>query len=586
MLKIMKYLTKKDWCFAVISLFFIVLGVYFELKVPEYMEQITMLVQTNGSTVNEVATVGISMLMMALFGLLTSLVVGFLVGKISANLSKTLRSAVYKKTISFSKEETTRFSIPSLITRSTNDITQVQTFVTLGLQATVTAPIMATWAISKIIGKNFYWTMATAISILLLLVVFAAMAILVLPKFAKIQKLTDDINRVSRESITGVRAIRASSAENYQENKFSKINSDLTKENLFTNRTFSFLEPAMSLIMMLLSLSIYLIGAYAINGVAVSDRLALFSEMIVFSSYAMLVVMPFIMLAMSFVILPRAIISAKRINEVLETESKIVYGDFEDINGLEKGELVFKNVSFKYPDAEEYALKDISFEAKKGETIAFIGATGSGKSTLIDLIPRLYDATEGEILINGYNVKDYTKESLCQKLGYVSQKAVLFSDTVSGNISYGDDMTEEDKQRIIESSEIAMAYEFINKMDNTYDADISQGGTNISGGQKQRLSIARAIYKRPEIYIFDDSFSALDFKTDRILRSNIKKYFSHVTTLIVAQRVGTIMDADKIIVLDDGEMVGMGTHKSLLETCKEYREIAQSQLSEEELKNA
>ncbi len=585
MIKILKHLTKKDWLFVLLSLAFIVAGVWLDLLLPDYMNEITTLVQTPGSEMGDVISVGLMMLLVAMGSLLCAVIVGFFVARIAANLGMTLRKKAYTKTISFSKEEIGKFSIPSLITRSTNDITQIQTFVTLGLQATIKAPIMAVWAISKIMGKSFSWSLATGIAVLCMITVFAIFLAIALPRFSKVQKLTDDVNRVSRESITGVRAVRAYNAQSYQEKKFKGINDTLRDENLVVTTTFSFLQPAMTLIMMGLSLAIYLIGAFAIGNAGMSDRLAIFAEMIVFSSYAVQVIAAFFLIAISSIILPRAAVSAKRLNEMFETKSKIVYGDKTGDDTFEKGTIRFENVCFKYPGAQEYTLKNINFSAKKGETVAFIGSTGSGKSTLVDLIPRFYDPTEGEIYVDNMNIKQFTKEDLCDKLGYVSQKAVLFQGSVSSNIAYGD-TKQTDHSLVVESSEIAMAYEFISKMDEGYDAMISQGGANVSGGQKQRLSIARAIYKRPEIYIFDDSFCALDYQTDRTLRGKLKRHFSAVTTLIVAQRVGTIMNADKIIVLDKGEIVGQGTHKQLLDTCDVYKQIAQSQLSEEEMKNA
>ncbi|MDO4278248.1 MAG: ABC transporter ATP-binding protein [Lachnoclostridium edouardi] len=587
MIKIFKYLEKKDWAFVLCSLVFIVTQVWLELKMPDYMSKITVLVQTEGSNMKEILIAGGSMLLCALGSLLSAFIVGYFVAKIAAGLAMRLREMVYNKTMSFSMEEINKFSTSSLINRSTNDITQIQTFVAIGLQALIKAPIMAIWAIVKIAGKGLEWTGATGVAVAVLVVLIGTIIGLVMPKFRKIQSLNDNLNRVARENLTGIRVVRAYNAEKFQEERFEKANNDLTSTNLFANRIMSIMQPGMTLIMSGLSLSIYWIGVYLINGAQMTEKLTLFSNMVVFTSYAVQVIMAFMLLTITFIILPRASVSAKRINEVLDNQENIVDGNRMDGDLLEQGEVEFRHVSFRYPDADQYVLQDINFTAHAGETVAFIGSTGSGKSTLINLIPRFYDATEGEVLIDGINVKDYKQEALRNKLGYVPQKSVMFSGTVSSNVTYGENGKAPADQELIEQSiSIAQAEEFVLKMKGTYQAPISQGGTNISGGQKQRLAIARAICRRPEIFIFDDSFSALDYKTDRILRKALKQETNKATSLIVAQRIGTIMDADKIIVLDEGKIVGQGSHKELLKTCPVYLEIAQSQLSKEEIENA
>lgn len=587
MIKIFKYLERKDWAFMLFSLVFIVFQVWLDLKLPDYMSEITQLVQTEGSEMNDILSAGGSMLLCAFGSLAATFIVGYFVAKIAAGLSMRLREMVYNKTISFSMEEINSFSTASLITRTTNDITQIQMFVAIGLQALVKAPIMAVWAVVKIAGKGWEWTAVTGGAVIILVLMLGTIIGLTMPKFKIIQKLTDNLNRVARENLTGIRVVRAYNAERYQEERFEKANGDLTKTNLFTNRIMAVMQPGMTLIMSGLSLAIYWIGVYLIDGAAMTEKLNLFSNMVVFSSYAMQVIMAFMLLTMTFIILPRAAVSAKRVNEVLDTEERITNGSVTSSELYEQGEVVFHHVGFQYPDAEDYVLHDISFTAHRGETVAFIGSTGSGKSTLINLIPRFYDATEGEVIIDGVNIKNYTQEALHNKLGYVPQKSVMFSGTVSSNVSYGENGKEPaDAELIRDSIAIAQAEEFVKKMDGTYDASITQGGTNISGGQKQRLAIARAICRQPEIYVFDDSFSALDYKTDRILRKVLKEKTGGITTLIVAQRIGTIMDADKIIVLDEGRIVGQGTHKALLDTCPVYREIAESQLSKEEIEHA
>ena len=584
MFKIFKYLKAKEWRLIGVSIVFIVTQVWLDLKLPDYMSEITKLTQTPGSEMIEIWRAGGWMLLCALGSLASAIIVGFLAARVALSFSQRLRSMLFNKVESFSMEEINSFSTSSLITRSTNDITQIQMFVTMGLQSIVKAPIMAVWAITKISGKGFEWSLATGVTVLLLVTMVTAIMIFVIPKFKKMQVLTDNLTRVTRENLTGLRVVRAYNAEDYQAEKFEVANEDITSTQMFTNRTMSVMTPVMTIAISGLSLAIYWIGAYLINEAGAADRLTLFSDMVVFSQYAMQVIMAFIMLVTMFIILPRASVSAKRINEVLDTEPTLLDGDAtEGLAGV-KGEVTFNHVSFKYPDAEDYILEDVNFTVKQGETIAFIGSTGSGKSTLINLVPRFFDATEGEVLIDGVNVKDYKMEALYNKIGYVPQKAVLFKGTVNSNVGYGDngagDFAGDEVKWAVN---IAQGTDFVEKMDEKYDAPIAQGGENISGGQKQRLAIARAVCRRPEIYIFDDSFSALDYKTDKILRKTLKNSTAGVTSLIVAQRIGTIMDADQIVVLDDGKVVGKGTHKELLRDCAVYKEIAMSQLSEEEL---
>ena len=584
MLRIFKHLKPAEWLMAGVSLIFIIAQVWLDLKIPDFMSEVTRLTQTPGSAMSDIWLNGGYMLLCALGSLAAAITVGYFAAKIAAKYSQRLRSLLFNKVESFSTEEINRFSTSSLITRSTNDITQIQMLIVMGLQLVIKAPIMAIWAITKIAGKGFEWTVVTGVGALIVLTTVTLLMIFVIPKFKIMQILTDNITRVTRENLTGLRVVRAYNAEDYQESKFEAANKELTGTQLFTNRAMSAMMPVMNIVMSGLSLAIYWIGAYLIDAAGMMDRLMIFSNMVVFSSYAMQVIMSFMMLVMIFIMLPRASVSAKRINEVLDTEPQIVDGDRTEGQPGVVGEIEFKSVSFKYPDAAVAVLDNISFTVKRGETTAFIGSTGSGKSTLINLIPRFFDATEGEVLVDGVNVKDYKLESLLNKIGYVPQKAVLFKGTVSSNVGYGDngtgDFTEDEVKWAVN---IAQGTEFVKKMDGQYEALISQGGTNISGGQKQRLAIARAVCRKPEIYIFDDSFSALDYRTDSILRQALKKQTEGVTSLIVAQRIGTIMDADQIIVLDEGKMIGKGTHKELLRDCAVYKEIATSQLSEEEL---
>lgn len=586
MFKLFKNFTKKDYLLIFISFIFILVQVWLDLKLPDYMSEITKLVQTEGSKMSAILENGGYMLLCAFGSLLSAILVGYISSNVSASFSKTIRKKLFNKVENLGVAEVKNFSTSSLITRTTNDITQIQMFISMGLQLLIKAPVTAIWAVTKILNKNIAWSAVTAVAVIILLVTILALMSIVMPRFKRVQKLTDKLNGVTRENLTGIRVVRAFNAEKYQEDKFSKVNNELTNTQLFNQKAFAIMQPVMYLVMYFLTLSIYFIGADLINKAMMSDKLSLFSDMVVFSSYSMQVIMSFLMLAMIFMMLPRASVSAKRINEVLDTELSIKDGKFTG-DTKETGTVEFKNVSFKYPDAEEYLLKDISFKANKGETVAFIGSTGSGKSSLINLIPRFYDATDGEVLVDGVDVKEYKQESLRNKISYVPQKAILFHGTVSSNVSFGDNGKGKiNTNKIEEAVRVAQAEEFVSKMDKTYDAAIAQGGTNVSGGQKQRLSIARAVARDPEIYIFDDSFSALDYKTDYILRKELKNYTKDATSLIVAQRIGTIMNADKILVLDNGKCVGMGTHKELLKTCDVYKQIALSQLSKEELENA
>lgn len=586
MIKLLKNFTKKETLYAIICITLVACHVWLELKVPDYMSGITRLVQTEGSKMKDILEQGTMMLTCSLISLICNIIVGYFAARVASGFSATLRKKIFEKVGNMGIAEIKKFSTSSLITRTTNDVTQVEMLIGMGLQAMVKAPIMAVWAILKILDKGFEWSILTACCVIILLFVVSILMIIVLPRFAKVQKLIDKINGVTRENLSGIRVIRAFNAEKYQTEKFQNVNDELTNMQLFNQRCFSIMSPVMNLIMHSLTLGIYIIGAILIQEAGMLDKITLFSNMVVFSSYGMHVIMSFLMLTMIFMMLPRAQISAKRINEVLEEEISIVDGTFYG-DTKEKGTIEFKNVSFKYPDADEYVLKNISFKVNQGETIAFIGSTGSGKSTLINLVPRFYDATEGEVLVDGINVKEYTQKTLHNKLGYVPQKAVMFTGTVESNISYGDNGKEKiSLEKVKEAVKVAQGKDFVEDMENTYQGHIARGGTNVSGGQKQRLAIARAIARDPEIYIFDDSFSALDYKTDATLRKELKKYTKDATSMIVAQRIGTIINADKIVVLEEGNCVGIGTHKELLKSCEVYKEIALSQLSKEELENA
>ena len=586
MIKLLKNLSKKDVICAIICIMLVGSHVWLELKIPDYMSAITRLVQTEGSLMSDILKQGGFMLICAFISLACNIVVGFFASRVASSFSATLRTKIFDKVQKMGVAEIKKFSTSSLITRTTNDVMQVEMLIGMGLQAMVKAPIMVVCAILKILNKGFEWSILTACCVVVLLFVVATLMIIVLPRFELVQKLIDKINGVTRENLSGIRVIRAFNAEKYQTSKFKDVNDELTNLQLFNQRCFEVMQPTMNLVQHALILGIYIIGAVLITNAGMIEKIELFSNMVVFSNYGMHVIMSFLMLSMIFMMVPRAQISARRINEVLDEDLSILDGKF---NGKteEIGTVEFKNVSFKYPEADDYVIENVSFKVNKGETVAFIGSTGSGKSTLINLIPRFYDVTEGEVLVDGVNVKDYKLEALNNKLGYVPQKAVMFTGTVNSNVSYGNNGKGKIKEdKIKEAVRVAQGEDFVLKMEEQYDSHIARGGTNVSGGQKQRLAIARAIARDPEIYIFDDSFSALDYKTDAVLRKELKKYTKDATNIIVAQRIGTIINADKIVVLEEGRCVGIGTHKELLKNCEVYREIALSQLSEEELKDA
>ncbi|MCR1809172.1 ABC transporter ATP-binding protein [Haploplasma modicum] len=586
MLKMFKHLGIKEVISIILSIGLIVLQVWLDLKLPEYMKEIMTLIQTPGSATKDILVVGGNMLLLAFASLSAAVVTGFFMARVAAAFSRRVRGKMFDKITSFSNEEINNFETASLITRTTNDVSQIQMFITMGVQLLIKAPIMAVWSIIKIYNVGVEWSTATFVTLILLSILIAIIMIFVIPKIRKVQSLTDDVTKSVRENLKGVRVIRAYNAEGFQENKFDVKNNNLTEVVLFTNKAMSFMMPIMNFLMSVLMIAIYYIGAILLKN-QIGDPLLqvdTFANMLIFSQYAMMVIMAFIMLVMIFFLLPRSLVSAKRINEVLYTKPKIVDGNIDLEDTKLKGTIEFKNVSFKYPEAEEYVLKDINLEINKGETVAFIGSTGSGKSTLINLIPRFYDASSGQVLINGIDVRDYKLFDLNEKIGYVAQKAVLFKGKVSDNIAFGTNKERiNDETDIWEALEIAQAKDFVSELEDKLDSDIAQSGTNLSGGQKQRLSIARAVAKKPEIFIFDDSFSALDFKTDRALRTALKEKTKGTTNLVVAQRIGTIMEADKIVVLDEGFIVGVGKHKDLLKSCKVYLEIALSQLTEEEL---
>lgn len=586
MSKLLKRMSGREVLMVLVITVLVALQVFFDLKLPDYMTEITETVEKNGA-LSDIWATGGKMLLCAFASLASAACVAWLASHIAAGFSMRLRLDIFRKVQSFSLGEIGRFSTPSLITRSTNDVTQIQTFLVLGLQVMIKAPIMAVWAIFKIVGKGAEWTTATGVAVAIMLAVVITVSTLVIPRFRRIQWLTDGLNRVTRENLTGLRVVRAYNAENFQQAKFDKVNDDLTGKLLFTSRLTSLISPAMSLVMNGLTLAVYWIGASLINGAAMTDKLTLFSNMVVFSQYGIMVVMSFMMLTMIFILLPRASVSARRINEILDTICSVADGPGAEPKPENRGEVAFKNVSFKYPGAEDYVIRNVSFSVKRGEVIAFIGSTGSGKSTIVNLIPRFYDVTEGEVLVDGVDVRRYTQKQLRDRLGYIPQRSVLFSGTVASNVAYGDNGRTCDAEAleaaVRRAVRVSQAADFVENMPDTYDSDISQGGTNVSGGQKQRLCIARAVCRDPEIFIFDDSFSALDFKTDKNLRAALRKELHDATFVIVAQRIGTIRDADRIVVLENGEVAGMGTHDELMRTCGVYREIALSQLSEEEL---
>lgn len=587
MFKLFKNFSKKDIFYIILCILFIVVQVWLDLKLPDYMSEITVLVQSEDSTLNDILIQGLYMLGCAFGSLISAVIVGYFSSMIAADFSLDLRKKIFRRVEDFGTEEIKKFSTSSLITRTTNDVTQVEMLIAMGLQMLIKAPIMAVWAISKIVNKSIEWSLLTGGCVVVLLLTIGLLMIIVMPRFQIVQKLIDKINGVTRENLTGIRVIRAFNAENYQKKRFEDVNNELTKTQLFNQRCFAILNPVMNIVMQFLTLGIYFIGAHLIAAAGMVQKITLFSNMVVFSSYGMQVIMSFLMLAMIFMMWPRAQVSARRINEIFDQDISIKDGTFLGNDTKEVGTVEFKNVSFKYPDADDYLLKNISFKANKGDVVAFIGSTGSGKSSLINLVPRFYDATDGEVLVDGVNVKDYTQEALHNKIGYVPQKAVMFTGTVAQNVAYGDNgRSKPTLEEIKKAIEVSQGSEFVSKMEGGYDAHIARGGTNVSGGQKQRLAIARAIARNPEIYIFDDSFSALDYKTDSVLRKELKKYTNSATSLIVAQRIGTIINADKIVVLDKGECVGIGTHKELLKNCEVYKEIALSQLSKEELDNA
>lgn len=581
---ILKHFDKHSYLYVLLNAMCILFQVFLELKMPEYMSEITVLTQTPGSEMSDILIAGSKMLLCALLSLVMAIFIHIISARVAADYSWSVRAKLYNKVESFSLEQMNKFSAASLITRSTNDITQVQNIIVFGMMAIIKAPVMSVWAITKIAGKEWQWTLATAISVVVICIVLMVCYVFALPRFQRIQGLTDNINRITRENLTGLRVIRAYNAEGYQEGKFEKANEEITKNNLTAHRIMAIMNPSMMIVMNGMAVIIYWIGAFIINASVGMEKIAVFSEMVVFSQYSMQVIMSFMVLNMIFIMAPRAIVAAKRINEVIDTEPTIFDGEQTGKDSEKTGELEFRNVSFKYPDAADYVLKDISFTAKRGETVAIIGSTGCGKTTLVNLIPRFYDCTEGEVLVDGINVKDYKLDALHNKLGYVPQRALLFSGTVNTNVAFGsngeDGYTQDDVKRAVR---IAQAQDFVEKMPFLYDSDIAQGGTNVSGGQRQRLCIARAICRNPEILIFDDSFSALDYKTDRTLRSALKEETAGTTNIIIAQRIGTIKDADLIIVLDEGKIAGMGKHKDLLDNCTVYKEIALSQLSQEEL---
>ena len=620
MFRIMKYLSKAEIGQMLIALVSIVGQIWFDLELPDYMSDITTLVETPGSAMADIWVAGGKMLLVSLGSVACAIITGYIAARVASSFGQRLRSLEFRKVESFGPAEMSKFSTASLITRSTNDITQIQMFITMGLQLIVKSPIMAVWAVYKIAGEGFEWTVATAIAVVILLVAVVILMAMVMPKFRAMQRLTDNINLVARENLTGLRVVRAYNAEDYQESKFTKANKDLTDTQLFTNRTMAIMMPLMNTVMNGLMLAVYWIGAYLIEAAELTDKLTVFSNMVVFSSYSVQVIMSFLLMSMVFVLWPRADVSAQRVMEVLNTEPIVKNGTKRAADIAKTGQtgtVEFRNVSFTYPDSREAMLQDINFKAEKGQTVAFIGSTGSGKSSLINLVPRFYDVSAGQVLVDGVDVRDYDMVALRDKIGYVPQRSVLFKGTVAGNISYGDKpgendaveladtstpagrkrealqlaadaandgkLTDEQMSRVKAAADVAQASEFVNRMDGGFDSPIAQGGSNVSGGQKQRLSIARAVYRHPEILIFDDSFSALDFKTDRAVRDALAEEAKDSTKLIVAQRIGTIMNADRIVVLDEGKVVGQGTHKELLENCEVYRQIAESQLSESEL---
>ncbi|MCY7116403.1 ABC transporter ATP-binding protein [Streptococcus mutans] len=598
MFKIFKRLNAKEWGMVLLSTAFICLAVWMDLKTPEYMSNITTLLQTKGTTASDIMDPGSKMLMFSFGSFFMAVLVGFLASRTAASFTTRLRSDIFNRVMDYSEAEIKKFSIPSLLTRTTNDLTQLQIMIVMGIQVVTRGPIMAVWALTKIWGKSDEWTGAVGVAVLIVFIMLSVLMFVAFPRQRQVQSLTDALNSTTRESLTGVRVVRAYNAEDYQDTKFKRENKNLTKLNLLVYRLMSLMNPVMTVVSSGLTLAIYWIGAYLLNDIkipmtsataakgAIADRISVFSDMVVFSSYAMQVVVGFMMMVAIFIILPRALVSAKRINEVLALNSSVHFKEYSKADNARKGEVEFHDVSFRYSKNSRAVIEHVSFSAKAGETVAFIGSTGSGKSTLVNLIPRFYDATEGWIKIDGIKVQNYSHDDLNNKVGYIPQRAVLFSGTIRSNIAFGQsDQAPLDDAKIWEALELAQAKNFVEEKEKGLDTEVAQGGTNFSGGQKQRLAIARALARKPEILIFDDSFSALDYKTDRILRNDLAKKTKEMTKLIVAQRISTIMDADHILVLDQGKVVGQGTHKELLANNDIYQEIAYSQLSKEELEN-
>lgn len=586
MFKLFKRLTAKEIGLILMTVVFICLTVYLELEVPTYMSEITTLLQTPGTTTGDLWVPGLKMLGLSFASLFSLVIAGFVSSRMASSYTTRLREDIFNRVLDYSDSEIKKFSIPSLLTRTTNDITQIQVFIAMGLQVVIRGSIMAIWAMTKVVGKSDAWLIAVLVAVAAIILMTIVLVTLAFPKQSIVQTLTDKLNSVTRESLTGIRVVRAYNAEDYQDAKFDAANDEVTSLNIFINRFMSLFNPIMSGISSGLTLAIYWIGAYLIHSAASADKLGLFSDMVVFMSYGMQVVIGFLLMGALFIVLPRTLVSAGRINKVLALDSSIKEKDQAQTEGQSKGQVTFEDVSFRYAKNSEAVIEHVSFTAKAGETVAFIGSTGSGKSTLVNLIPRFYDVTEGRILVDGIDVRDYELKALRNKVGYIPQKAVLFSGTIASNLDFGESMeTPLDEEKMWEALELAQAKSFVEEKEAGLESEVSQGGTNYSGGQRQRLAIARALARKPEILIFDDSFSALDYKTDRILRKELAERTQHMTKLIVAQRISTIMDADQILVLDNGKVVGQGTHKELLATNEVYQEIAYSQLSKEELEN-
>ena len=587
MKKLAKRITGREWSMILMTVLFTCFSVYLELEVPTYVSRITELLGTPGTELGDLWSPATKMMGLSLLAFMSSVAVGFFASRVAASYTTHLRSDIFNRVLDFSQTEIKRFSIPSLLTRTTNDITQVQMLFTMGLQVVTRGPIMAIWAIGKILGKSEYWIWAVVVAVIVNVLMTTVLMTLAFPKQSVIQKLTDKLNSITRESLTGIRVVRAYNAEDYQDKKFEEANEEVTRLNLFVSRLMAIMNPIMQAISSGLILAIYWIGAYLINDASLTERLPLFSDMVVFMSYAMQVVMGFLLMGALFIVLPRTLVSAGRINQVLDMYSSIENpGEPQIAESSVKGQVEYRDVTFRYSTNSEAVVEHVTFKAEAGQTIAFIGSTGSGKSTLVNLLPRFYDVSDGEILVDGVNVKDYDLEDLRNKVGYIPQKAVLFSGDVKGNLDFGKSQeTPLSETAMWQALELAQSKSFIEDKEAGLDSEVAQGGTNFSGGQRQRLAIARALARKPEILIFDDSFSALDYKTDRILRQELAEKTQSMTKLIVAQRISTIMDADLILVLDQGKVVGQGTHKELLATNEVYQEIAYSQLSKEELEH-